>query len=144
MASGLQESMHDRTTCGRRSDILCSSRRNTINPNSCERHTHRIWAGTGLVSENRRPSCSPPSLPYVSSRLAGIAWTRKEKWASLSLFVFPFAKDLARLSSHSERLRGLVKLYLGTRFDYYCVELLFGPLASTICGYLWYRERAFA
>jgi len=39
----------------------------------------------------------------------------------------------------------LVKLYLGTRFDYYCVELLFDvPLASTICGYLWHRERAFA
>jgi len=40
-----------------------------------------------------------------------------------------------------ERLRGLAMLYLGTRFDYYYVGLLFGALASTICGYLWFKSR---
>ena len=54
--------------------------------------------------------CSPPSLPYVSDRLVGIAWTRKEKWASPSLLVFPFAKDLARLSSQRKRLCRLTRL----------------------------------
>jgi hypothetical protein len=32
-------------------------------------------------------------------------------------------------------------LYLGTRFDYYYVALLFGALASTVCGYLWFKSR---
>ena len=32
-------------------------------------------------------------------------------------------------------------LYLGTRFDYYYVGLLFGALASTVCGYLWFKSR---
>jgi hypothetical protein len=35
----------------------------------------------------------------------------------------------------------LASLYLGTRFDYYYVGLLFGSLASTVCGYLWLRSR---
>jgi len=41
----------------------------------------------------------------------------------------------------AERLQGLARLYLGTRFDYYYVGLLFGALASTICGYLWLESR---
>jgi Domain of unknown function (DUF4386) len=41
----------------------------------------------------------------------------------------------------SEPLQALASLYLGTRFDYYYVGLLFGALASTICGYLWFESR---
>jgi hypothetical protein len=40
-----------------------------------------------------------------------------------------------------ERLQALASLYLGTRFDYYYVGLLFGALASTVCGYLWFKSR---
>ena len=32
-------------------------------------------------------------------------------------------------------------LHLGARFDYYYVGLLFGALASTVCGYLWFKSR---
>ena len=38
----------------------------------------------------------------------------------------------------TERLQALAMLYLGTPFDYYYVGLLFGALASTVCGYLWF------
>jgi len=41
----------------------------------------------------------------------------------------------------AERLQALARLYLGTSFDYYYVGLLFGALASTICGYLWFKSR---
>jgi hypothetical protein len=41
----------------------------------------------------------------------------------------------------AERLQALARLYLGTRFDYYYVGLLFGALASTVCGYLWFKSR---
>ena len=41
----------------------------------------------------------------------------------------------------TDRLQALARLYLGTRFDYYYVGLLFGALASTVCGYLWFRSR---
>lgn len=44
-------------------------------------------------------------------------------------------------------LQALASLHLGTRFDYYYVELLFGALASTVCGYLFksrYIPRALA
>lgn len=40
----------------------------------------------------------------------------------------------------ADRLQALARLYLGTRFDYYYVGLLFGALASTVCGYLWFRS----
>ncbi len=41
----------------------------------------------------------------------------------------------------AERLQALAGFYLGTRFDYYYVGLLFGALASTVCGYLWFKSR---
>jgi uncharacterized protein DUF4386 len=41
----------------------------------------------------------------------------------------------------SERLQALARLYLDSRFDYYYVGLLFGTLASTVCGYLWFKSR---
>ena len=41
----------------------------------------------------------------------------------------------------ADRLQALARLCLGTRFDYYYVGLLFGALASTVCGYLWFKSR---
>jgi hypothetical protein len=41
----------------------------------------------------------------------------------------------------AERVQALASLYLGTRFDYYYVGLLFGALASTVCGFLWLKSR---
>jgi hypothetical protein len=39
------------------------------------------------------------------------------------------------------QLQALARLNLGMRFDYYYVGLLFGALASTVCGYLWFKSR---
>jgi len=40
----------------------------------------------------------------------------------------------------AERLQGLARFNLSTRFDYYYVGLLFGSLASTVCSYLWLKS----
>lgn len=40
----------------------------------------------------------------------------------------------------AERLQALARLYLGKSLDYYYVGLLFGSLASTVCGYLWFKS----
>jgi hypothetical protein len=40
----------------------------------------------------------------------------------------------------SERLQALARLYLSARFDQYYVGLLFWGLASTVCGYLWFKS----
>jgi hypothetical protein len=66
-------------------------------------------------------------------------------WLAMTLHLF----DALRLISgatylqafEADRLQSLAKLYLGTRFDYYYVGLLFGALASTVCGYLWFKSR---
>ena len=66
-------------------------------------------------------------------------------WLTMTLHLF----DALRLLSGADYLRaletdraqGLALLYLGTRFDYYYVGLLFGALASTVCGYLWFKSR---
>jgi hypothetical protein len=41
----------------------------------------------------------------------------------------------------AERLQALARFYLGTSLDYYYVGLLFAALASTVCGYLWFKSR---
>ena len=66
-------------------------------------------------------------------------------WLVMTLNLF----DALRLLSgadylrafEAERLQALASLYLGTRFDYYYVGLLFGGLASTVCGCLWFKSR---
>lgn len=40
-----------------------------------------------------------------------------------------------------EQAQALARFNLGTSFDYYYVGLLFGALASTVCGYLWLKSR---
>lgn len=66
-------------------------------------------------------------------------------WLVMTLNLF----DALRLISgadylrafQAEQLQALARLYLGTRFIYYYVGLLFGALASTVCGYLWFKSR---
>jgi hypothetical protein len=66
-------------------------------------------------------------------------------WLVMTLNLF----DALRLLSgadclrafESERLQALARLYLDARFDYYYVGLLFGALASTVSGYLWFKSR---
>src|SRR5271166_1209539 len=66
-------------------------------------------------------------------------------WLAMTLHLF----DALRLLSgadylrpfEAEQLQALARLYLGTRFEYYYVGLLFGSLASTVCGYLWFKSR---
>ncbi|MBZ5572797.1 MAG: DUF4386 domain-containing protein [Acidobacteriia bacterium] len=40
-----------------------------------------------------------------------------------------------------DRLQALARSYLGATTDYYYVGLLFSALASTVCGYLWFKSR---
>ena len=81
---------------------------NCIGSNPTQSRAEHVAQIVDLEIRNAGPlECSPPSLPYVSNRLGGIAWTRKEKRALLSLFVFPFAKDLARSCRKSENRRKL-------------------------------------
>lgn len=66
-------------------------------------------------------------------------------WLVMTLNLF----DALRLLSgadylrafQAEQLQALARLYLGTRFTYYYVGLLFGALASTVCAYLWFKSR---
>ena len=49
--------------------------------------------------------------------------------------------DSQRKAAKVAGLQALARLYLGARFDYYDVGLLFGALASVVCGYLWVKSR---
>src|SRR5260370_12902102 len=92
---------------------------NCIGINPAKSRAEHMAQIVDLEIRNAGPlECSPPSLPYVSNRLAGITWTRKEKWASLPLFVFPFAKDLARLSSQRKGLCRLTRLHFAAKVNY--------------------------
>jgi hypothetical protein len=65
-------------------------------------------------------------------------------WLVMTLHLFDALRFLhgADLQAfEADRLQGLASFYLGTRFDYYYVGLLFGALASTVCGYLWFKSR---
>ncbi len=66
-------------------------------------------------------------------------------WLATTLHLFDALRFLSGGDSlrafETDRLQALAVLYLGTRFDYYYVGLLFGSLASTVCGYLWLKSR---
>jgi len=66
-------------------------------------------------------------------------------WLAMTLNLFN-ALRLIKGTEHlppleAEPLLAVAKVYLGTRFDYYYVGLLFGALASTVCGCLWFKSR---
>jgi Domain of unknown function (DUF4386) len=65
-------------------------------------------------------------------------------WLAMTLNLFNALRLLSGAdflrALEAERLQALAKFYLGTSFDYYYVGLLFGALASTVCGYLWFKS----
>jgi hypothetical protein len=88
-------------------------------------------------------------LKPVNTGLALLAAFWRLVWVLMWLVMTLHLFDALRLLSgadylrafEAERLQALGSLYLGTRFDYYYVGLLFGALASTACGYLWFKSR---
>ncbi|HET7750247.1 MAG TPA: DUF4386 domain-containing protein [Terriglobales bacterium] len=88
-------------------------------------------------------------LRPVSHGLALLAGLWRLVWVLMWLVMTLNLFDALRLLSgadylralETERAQALARLYLGTRFDYYYVGLLFGALASTLCGYLWLKSR---
>ena len=88
-------------------------------------------------------------LKPVSRALALLAAFWRLVWVLMWLVMTLNLFDALRLLTgddysrafEAERLQALARLYLGTRFDYYYVGLLFGALASTVCGYLWFKSR---
>lgn len=66
-------------------------------------------------------------------------------WLVMTLRLFDALRLLGDTSAvqvlGAERAQALASLYLGTRFDYYYVGLIFGALGSTLCGYLWFKSR---
>lgn len=65
-------------------------------------------------------------------------------WLALTLKLFEALRLLAGpeylRALEPERLQALARLDLGSGYDYYYVGLLFNALASTLCGYLWFKS----
>ncbi len=88
-------------------------------------------------------------LRPVSRGLALLAAFWRLVWVLMWLVMTLNLFDALRLLSGADymrafeagRLQALARLYLSTSFDYYYVGLLFGALASTVCGYLWFKSR---
>ena len=88
-------------------------------------------------------------LEPVSRGLALLAAFWRLVWVFMWLAVTLNLFDALRLlkgadylhAFETERLQAWARLYIGTTFDYYYVGLLFGALASTVCGYLWFKSR---
>jgi hypothetical protein len=66
-------------------------------------------------------------------------------WLAMTLNLFNALRVISGAdylrAFETDRLQALARFYLGSSFDYYYVGLLFGALASTVCGYLWYKSR---
>jgi len=66
-------------------------------------------------------------------------------WLVMTLNLFDALRMLSKADSlrpfEVDRLQALASFYFDSRFDYYYVGLLFGALASTVCGYLWFKSR---
>ncbi len=88
-------------------------------------------------------------LRPVSQGLAMLAALWRLVWVLMWLVMTLHLCDALRLlggasywrTFETDRLQELARFYLGTRFDYYYVGLLFGSLASTVCAYLWLKSR---
>lgn len=87
-------------------------------------------------------------LKPVSQGLAMLAALWRLVWVLMWLVMTLHLFDALRLigggsywrTFETDRLLELARFYLGTRFDYYYVGLLFGALASTVCAYLWWKS----
>jgi hypothetical protein len=66
-------------------------------------------------------------------------------WLAMTLNLFDALRLLGGAdylrAFEADRLQALAQFYLGTSFDYYYAGLLFGSLASTVCGCLWFKSR---
>ena len=66
-------------------------------------------------------------------------------WLVMTLNLFNALRLLRGADSahalQTEQVQALATVFLRSRFDYYYVGLLFGSLASTLCGYLWLKSR---
>jgi uncharacterized protein DUF4386 len=88
-------------------------------------------------------------LEPVNRGLASLAALWRLVWVLMWLVMTLNLFDALRLLSGAAYLRALdadrlqvsAMFYLDSRFDYYYVGLVFGALASTVCGYLWFRSR---
>jgi hypothetical protein len=88
-------------------------------------------------------------LKPVNRGLALLAALWRLVWVSMWLAMTLNLFDALRIfrsadhlgASDAERLQASAMLYLGARFDYYYVGLLFCGLASTVCAYLWFKSR---
>jgi hypothetical protein len=88
-------------------------------------------------------------LRPVNRGLALLATLWRLVWVLMWLVMTLHLFDALRLlrgadylrAFEAQQLQSLARLYLGTRFDYYYVGLLFGAAASTVCGYLWFKSR---
>jgi len=88
-------------------------------------------------------------LKPVNRGLALLAAFWRLVWALMWVLMTLNLFDALRLVTGAEYLRvfeaeplqGWARLNLGPRFDQYYVGLLFGALASTVCGYLWFKSR---
>ena len=85
-----------------------------------------------------------PVHPGLAMRAAfwRLAWVLV--WLVMTLQLFD-ALRLLRGADYlrafeAERLQALAMFDLGTRLSYYYAGLLFGALASTVCGYLWFKS----
>ena len=88
-------------------------------------------------------------LKPVSRSLALLASFWRLVWVLMWLAVTLNLFDALRLlhgpdylqAFETERLQALARFYIGATMDYYYVGLLFGAMASTVCGYLWFKSR---
>lgn len=88
-------------------------------------------------------------LRPINHGLALLAAFLRLVWVLMWLAVVLRFFDALRLLSATDvlhgfqpgQVEGLAWLNLETRVDYYYVGLLFGSLASTLCGYLWFKSR---
>jgi hypothetical protein len=88
-------------------------------------------------------------LKPVNRGLALLAAFWRLVWALMWVLMTLNLFEALRLVTGAEYLRvfaaepfqAWARLNLGARFDQYYVGLLFGALASTVCGYLWFKSR---
>jgi len=88
-------------------------------------------------------------LKPVSPGLALLAALWRLVWVLMWLAMTAYLFEALRLLSSldylqpfgADRLQILARFYLGMRFDYYYIGLLFGSLASVVCAWLWFKSR---
>jgi hypothetical protein len=85
-----------------------------------------------------------PVAPGVALLAAFLRLVYALTWVLMTLNLFEALRLLSGADYlevfEADRLQALARLYLSGRFDVYYVGLLFYALASTVCGYLWFKS----